>query len=450
MKLLFSISFLFLSAMAFAQHEHHTMQKPEKPPVKETKKDTIPAQKHDHDMSGHDHVMSHAFSLNLPMNRNGSGTSWLPDETPMYMYMTGKKAMWMFHGNVFLRYTNTDVFNKGIGSDKFDAPNWFMAMMNKRIGKKGLLTTKAMISLDPLTEGGAGYPLLFQSGETHNGSRLVNRQHPHDLFAEFSVAYTHAINKNTDVFGYFGYPGEPAISAPAFMHRISAMNNPDAPLGHHWQDATHITFGVGTLGFRYKQFKVEGSVFTGREPNEERYGFDKMLFNSYGYRMSYNPTRNWAFQFSQGFIKEPELLEPGVDVTRTTASALYARKLGKTKDLNAALIWGFNDKGAGHREHSLLLEENYRFGRNAIYSRYEWVQKSTEELELENQLGHQTFDVHVFTAGYNRGLWKSKVADLAIGAQATLNFPAAGLKQIYGDLPVDFQVYVQLRPVLQR
>lgn len=391
MKSQLTISFLLLSALAFGQHEHHTMQEPKKDTEKETKKDTIPVQKHDHDMNRHDHPMSHAFSLNLPMNRNGSGTSWLPDETPMYMYMTGKKAMWMFHGNVFLRYTNTDIFNKGIGSDKFDAPNWFMAMMNKRVGKKGLLTTKAMISLDPLTEGGAGYPLLFQSGETNNGSRLVNRQHPHDLFAELSVAYTHAISKNTDVFGYFGYPGEPAISAPAFMHRISAMNNPDAPLGHHWQDATHITFGVGTLGFRYKQFKIEGSVFTGREPNEERYGFDKMLFNSYSYRLSYNPTRNWAFQFSQGFIKEPELLEPGVDVTRTTASALYAKKLGKNKDLNAALIWGFNDKGAGHKEHSVLLEENYRFGRNAIYSRYEWVQKSTEELELENQLGHQTF-----------------------------------------------------------
>ncbi|MCG2615554.1 hypothetical protein LZZ85_14735 [Terrimonas sp. NA20] len=426
------------------------MKDQKKEPAKEIKKDTIPAGKHDHDMSGHGHTMSHAFSLNLPMNRNGSGTSWLPDETPMYMYMTGKKAMWMFHGNVFLRYTNTDIFNKGIGSDKFDAPNWFMAMMNKRIGKRGLFTTKAMISLDPLTEGGGGYPLLFQSGETHNGARLVNRQHPHDLFAELSVAYTHAINKNTDVFGYFGYPGEPAISAPAFMHRISAMNNPDAPLGHHWQDATHITFGVGTLGFRYKKLKVEGSIFTGREPNEERYGFDKMLFNSYSYRLSYNASRNWAFQFSQGFIKEPELLEPGVDVTRTTASALYAKKLGKDRDLNAALIWGFNDKGAGHKEHSLLLEENYRFGRNAVYSRYEWVQKSTEELELENQLGHQTFDVQVFSAGYNRGLWKSKVVDLAAGAQATLNFPAAGLKSVYGNLPVGFQVYVQLRPVLQR
>lgn len=446
MKSLLSAILLLIASRSFSQHEHHMMQeKNDTLP----KKDTMPAMHHDHQMQ-HEHPMTHAYSLNLPMSRNGSGTSWLPDQTPMYMYMTGKKAMWMFHGNVFLRYTNTDVFNKGIGGNKFDAPNWFMAMMNKRVGKKGLLTTKAMISLDRLTEGGDGYPLLFQSGETYKGSRLVNRQHPHDLFAELSVAYTYAISKNADVFGYFGYPGEPALSAPAFMHRISAMNNPDAPLGHHWQDATHITFGVGTLGFRYKQFKAEGSIFTGREPDEERYRFDKMRFDSYSYRLSYNPSSNWAFQFSQGFIHSPELLEPDEDVTRTTASALYAKKIGREKDLNTALIWGFNDKGAGHKEHSLLLEENYRFGRNAIYSRYEWVQKSTEELELENQLGHQTFDVHVFTAGYNRGIWQSKVADLAMGAQATLNFPASGLKPVYGNMPVGFQIYLQLRPVLQR
>ena len=438
---LLSCLLMLLARQAVAQHEHHSMKgMPEK-------KDTTPAMSHI--KTGHEHPMTHAYSLNLPMNRNGSGTSWLPDQTAMYMYMTGRKTMWMFHGNIFLRYTNTGIFNKRMGENKFDAPNWFMAMMNRQVGKKGLLSAKAMISLDRLTEGGNGYPLLFQSGETYQGRRLVNRQHPHDLFAELSIAYSYAVNKHTDVFAYAGYPGEPALSAPAFMHRISAMNNPDAPLGHHWQDATHITFGVGTLGFRYRQFKLEGSIFTGREPDEERYGFDQARFDSYSYRLSYNPAPEWAIQFSQGFINEPELLEPGQDVTRTTASVLYAKRTGKTRDLNTALIWGFNDKGAGHKEHSILLESNYRFGRNAFYGRYEWVQKSTEELQLEDQLGHQTFDVQVLTAGYNRGIWKSKLVDLAAGTQVTLNFPAAGLQPIYGRVPVGFQVYLQLRPGLR-
>ncbi len=445
-----TVFMLIFTNAAFAQHEHH-------------KKDTVPVKSDTTgkvmDHSGHsmhgksdDGMPTHAFSRNLPMSRNGSGTAWSPDNSPMYMWMKqGTKTDWMFHGNVFLRYTNTDIFNSGSrGSARWGAPNWFMAMMNNRVGKKGLFNATAMISLDRLTEGGDGYPILFQSGETWKGKRLVDRQHPHDLFSALSLGYTHAIKNNMDVFAYLGYPGEPALGAPAFMHRVSSMNNPDAPLGHHWQDATHITFGVATLGFRYRNFKIEGSSFTGREPNEERYGFDKARFNSYSYRLSFNPDTRWAMQFSQGFIKEPEALEPGVDITRTTASVLYAGKSGPDKHLSAALIWGLNDKGEDHKEHSVLLEGNYQFAKNAIFSRYEFVQKSTEELDLEDLLGHVTFDVHVLSLGYNRSLLQKGMFELTAGAKTTLNFPQGELKSLYGELPVGFQLYLQLRPALHK
>jgi hypothetical protein len=464
--LLIVVVIIFSSANhLLAQHDHHPpAQQKEKPTAEkkkeesstkttQPKKDTVPAghQMHDHQATESMAPMSHAYSRNLPMSRNASGTAWLPDASPMYMYMTGKKASWMFHGNIFLRYTNTDIFNNGSrGGSDIDAPNWFMSMVNKPVGKRGLFTAKAMISLDALTEGKNGYPLLFQSGETYKGARLVDRQHPHDLFSELSIGYTHAFNRETDAFVYVGYPGEPALGAPAFMHRISSLNNPDAPLGHHWQDATHITFGVVTAGFRYKQFKIEGSSFTGREPGENRYNFDEPTFDSYSYRLSYNPTRNWAVQFSQGFITEPEALEPGTDVTRTTASVLYSGKRNSGKQLDAALIWGYNDKGDDHKEHSVLLESNYRFGRNAFYNRYEFIQKSTEELDLEDELGHATYDVHTLSLGYNRSFWNNKVVELTTGAQATFNVPARELRSLYGDMPVSFQVYVQLRPTLHK
>src|SRR3546814_4603591 len=90
------------------------------------------------------------------------------------------------------------------------------------------------------------------------------------------------------------------------MHRPSAMNNPDAGLGHHWQDATHIIFGVATLGVRYKIFKLDGSLFTGREPNENRYSFDKPRFDSWSARLSANPSDNWPLQVSGASIKSPE------------------------------------------------------------------------------------------------------------------------------------------------
>jgi hypothetical protein len=460
-----SISGTFISG----QHEHHktqdtTAKKPSpvrKQPVKKKvmppKKDTMMMA---HRMDSMDHSMhmnnmsmpSHAYSRNLPMSRNGSGTGWNPDASPMYMWMRSTdKTDWMFHGNIFLRYTNQDMFNAGSrGSSSVSVPNWAMVMMNRKIGEKGLLNATAMISLDRITEGGNGYPLLFQSGETWMGQRLVDRQHPHDLFSGLSVGYTQMITKDIDVIAYFGYPGEPALGATTFMHRVSAMNNPDAPLGHHWQDATHITFGVGTLGLRYRNLKAEGSIFTGREPDENRYDFDKARFDSYSYRLSFNPTANWALQFSQGFIESPEALEPGEDVTRTTASVLYAKKLTMDNHVSAAVIWGLNDISAGHKEHSFLLEGNYQFIKNTAYSRYEYIQKSKEELDLHNGYPDKNFNIHLFTLGYNRQLTSFSRIDLNAGAQFTLYGVDKNLQSLYGEAPVGFQVYLQLRPSIHK
>src|SRR6201986_2936680 len=58
--------------------------------------------------------MNSQYSLDLPMSRDGSGTSWVPDETPMYAYMiNGKKWMTMIHGSIFMRYNNQDIFKSG-------------------------------------------------------------------------------------------------------------------------------------------------------------------------------------------------------------------------------------------------------------------------------------------------------------------------------------------------
>jgi hypothetical protein len=110
-KIFTVVLIVFVSAAAFAQHDHHTT-----PKTDTTHRDHQMQMNHgDHQMSDAEMPpMSHAFSLNLPMNRNGSGTGWLPDASPMYGYMLhSKKWMYMFHGNIFLRYTNQDVSNRG-------------------------------------------------------------------------------------------------------------------------------------------------------------------------------------------------------------------------------------------------------------------------------------------------------------------------------------------------
>jgi hypothetical protein len=454
-KIGITIAILFnIAVSGYAQHQH---EKVDSMNMKRTN-DTMPvndSMMNMHEMHMHHQMempgMNHSFSLSLPMNRNGSGTSWSPDNNPMYMIMAHtKKGMWMFHGSVFVRYNTQQLTDKTSRSDaQFDAPNWFMTMYNRPVGKNGLLNFTGMISLDPLTVTLKGYPLLFQSGESYKGEPLVDRQHPHDFFAALSVGYTQRLSEKVDVFGYFGYPGEPAISAPTFMHRVYALNDPDAPLSHHWQDATHITFGVATLGLRVDKFKLELSNFTGREPDEHRYDFDPMKFDSYSWRLSFNPNKSWAMQFSQAYIKSPEALHPEENIWRYTASALYASPVTMDgKYFTSAFVWGMNDLGKDDREHSILLEGTQQFSKQALYGRYEFVQKSAEELDLEDDFGNKLFNIHKLTAGTNRRLFYAGKIEFLAGVQTSINFPPNSLQGLYGNTPMAGEVYIELRPRL--
>ncbi|MEW6470211.1 MAG: hypothetical protein AB1458_14925 [Bacteroidota bacterium] len=442
MKAKLILILVIVHTCAWAQQHHHHHQ---------PKKDSLPADstkvRHRPDSVPH---MNHSFSLSLPMSRNGSGTAWLPDASLMYGHgYMGKRWMLMFHGNLFLRYNRQDVTGKGSrGGEKFDAPNWLMLMGQRKAGKRGLLHISGMFSLDPLSVGGEGYPLLFQTGETYQGNPLIDRQHPHDLFSELALAYTHRVSENTDITAYFGYPGEPALGPVAFMHRLSALNNPDAPLGHHWQDATHITFGVATLGVRLGKLKLEGSSFTGREPDENRYDLDRPRFDSYSFRVLFNPTGRIALQASGAFVRSPDALEPDENVRKTTASAIYHLPLSmENRYFSSALVWGYNK--SDHGEHSLLIEPVLQLDRTAVYGRYEWVQKPGEELGLHQFNGHGIlFPVQAITLGINQTFVRAYGNNLALGLQGSLFIADKRLNAIYGEYPMSAEVYIRFSPHL--
>jgi hypothetical protein len=306
-----------------------------------------------------------------------------------------------------------------------------------------------MMSLDPLTEGGRGYPLLFQSGETWHDQPLHDRQHPHDLFSEASLSLSQRFTPDVSAFAYFGYPGEPALGPPTFMHRISAMDNPDAPIGHHWEDSTHVTFGVATLGAVWRNVKVEGSVFTGREPGENRYDFDQPRFDSFSGRVSWNPTQNIALQISHGYLKSPEASEPDAKLHRTTASAVFNQPLGPDSNWSTSLVWGQNNLTGEGKTQSALFETNYQRGRDTIYGRFERVEKSGHELVLDESEHGRVFPIYAYTIGYVRDLTHGNAIDVGVGGQFTINSMPDELERYYGDdVPYSFQVFLRVRPSL--
>ena len=408
------------------------------------------AMKHgEHEQEAHgEHKMQMSMQSSVdiadPMSRESSGTSWVPDSTPMYgkMFMFGDDML-MLHGAIFPRYTNVSTRR---GDDRIDAPNWIMGMYSHPVGESAQLGGRLMMSLDPLTEGGRGYPLLFQTGELWHDQPLHDRQHPHDLFDELSISYSQKFDDGLSAYLYFGYPGEPALGPPTFMHRPSAMDDPDAPLGHHWQDSTHVTFGVATAGLAWRNVKIEGSIFTGREPDEDRYNFDEPQFDSYSGRISWNPTQNLALQVSYGYIESPEALDPDVNRHRTTASIIYNQPLGRDSNWSNSFVWGQNND-SGEKTQSFLFESNYQRRCDTVYARWERVQKSGHELVLKPADESHVFPISGYTIGYVRDLSHGNGIDIGLGTQFTINDRPDSLDRYYGDnLGYAFEFFLRIRP----
>jgi hypothetical protein len=238
------------------------------------------------------------------------------------------------------------------------------------------------------------------------------------------------------------------------MHRASASENPSATLGHHLQDSTHISFGVLTTGFTYRGLKLEGSVFNGREPDENRYDFDAHRWNSRSARLSFMPNRNWAFQVSHGFLKSPEGQEPEADVRRTTASVQYNRPFDRG-NWASAFVWGRNhitEHGEVRNLNSYTLESTVNFlERNYLYTRLELVDKD-ELLREEDRatLGieghHPSFRVGAYTFGGSREVWNTDEVSFALGGDVTFYSKPTVLDPLYGNHPVSWKLFFRIRP----
>ena len=394
----------------------------------------------------HQHTM--AMDTVLPsMERMGSGTTWIPDAVALPS-ATGEYGRWslMGHGMLFAQY---DRQSGPRGAEQFDLLNWGMLMASRPLAG-GRLQLRTMLSLDPATSRDGGYPLLLQSGETFEGEALHDRQHPHDFWMELGALYERAFTPDLALSLYGAPSGEPALGPVAFMHRPSAVDDPMAPLSHHWQDATHITFGVVTAGVFGKRWKIEASAFNGLEPDEDRWDFDRLRLNSFSGRLTLNPAAEWSITLGYGALEEPEILHPG-DVQRIVASVLYGRRFRDAGQLAMSAVWGANRHTGASFTHSGLLEaELIVDDRNTVFGRAEIVQKSGEDLVLDDTQHDELFNVGAVSAGYIRDILAGAGMTTGIGVRATLNLLPSSLEATYGSTtPTGLVVFLRLRPTLK-
>jgi mono/diheme cytochrome c family protein len=400
------------------------------------------------------------------MRALGSGTALQPASTPVWawMWMPGE-WMVMLHGELKIGF-NHQGGPRGVG--KAESQNWLMLMAERKVGP-GRLMLRGMFSAEPLTTPHGGFPQLFQTGETYRQRPVIDAQHPHDLFMELAASYTVPISENVSFQLYGGPVAEPALGPVAFMHRASAIENPSAPLGHHWQDSTHITHGVITGALTAWRFKFEASGFHGAEPDEDRVALEMGKLDSYSFRTWFTPTQNWAMQFSYGHLTNPEALTTG-DLERLTASVSYNRPLARG-NWASTLIWGRNSEEHGN-SNSYLFESTLNFRRkNHLFTRLELLDK--QGLLADNIFGRsglirtpiiptgqrgihlpeefeRWFRVGAFSFGGVRDFVENEKLRMGLGAEVTFYHKPSALDPIYGRQPVSYSVFLRFRPGQRR
>ncbi|MFQ5473142.1 MAG: hypothetical protein ACE5FA_09700 [Dehalococcoidia bacterium] len=360
------------------------------------------------------------------------------------------------------------------------------SMVTVRIGRRvgpGLFSATAMTSLEPIM-GSRGYPLLLQTGETSDGvTPLLDRQHPHDLFMQLSARYAVEVDTTFAIFLRVAPVGPPALGPPVFMHRLSGRNLPTAPIAHHFMDATHITYGVVTLGIvRDRKVTIEGSIFNGREPDQRRWNLERPAFNSFALRVTVDPHPDWSIQASLGQLDSPEQVHPGIDVVKLTLSATYNRPLaagnwqttlilGRNKSEQAiiplsqaratfppAILAHFlaQQPPQGVPEDSLslffparaqsaiLVESAIQRRQTSVFARFEWARK--DELFGPADVRHsRLFGVSKASLGGIVELPARAPVRIGFGAVGSVHFVAGDLQNIYGSLPASLLVFGRVR-----
>ena len=375
------------------------------------------------------------------LRHSSSGTSLEPNSSTPPMLMRPAASMpgkWseMMHGEASIAEQQQ---TGPRGRDKLFSVNWLMPMA-QRPTARGQWTFAGMFSLEPATITGRYYPELFQQGETAFGKAIVDGQHPHNLFMELAAMYDLYLGKRGLASLYAAPVGDPALGPVAFPHRMSAESDPLAPLAHHLQDSTHISYDVLTGGVTWGSARIEASGFHGREPGENRWIISAGAVDSWSARLTAAPARDWIAQYSLGHLHSPEALRPDEDVLRQTAS-IAAHHTWSAADLDATAIWGRNHTiGTDVNANGYLLEAEARLrSRQSLWTRIENDDRTTDLLgaaapSQESVVGR----VQAYTGGYAHRIWHNDWSALELGAQATLYSTPPRLLPLYGAHPMGF------------
>lgn len=406
----------------------------------------------------HEHV-SVAATMLTP-TRESSGTSWLPPDTPMF----GVHRPWRgwdlrVDGSafgLFLVEPGDRHRTGGAGEWQFALPNWGMITARRGVGG-GRVGGRIMLSAEPLTVPGCGSLSYLATGEQCENDTVHDRQGPHDAVMELAADYERPLAGAWRWQVYAGLAGEPALGPPRASHRPSSIVNPIGPVTHHWLESTPTAFGIITAGAHTGRLKVEGSVFHGRDPDENRGDLDLGGLDSVAGRLSYLPTDRLAVQISAGRVRSAVLAFLQPDDTfatkatasvayhhRTASGALWATTVAIGSDSSREQVSGQvldATTFAGLVETSLDLSD-----RHTVFGRVELMQMPAHHLHATEYFT-AIFGVAKVQAGYVRQFRSRRAIVPGLGATVAVSVLPPELESRYSTrVAPTFAIFLSLRP----
>ncbi len=323
------------------------------------------------------------------------------------------------------------------GQTRLTGPGTWMLMYDQDLSSGNHLSINVMASPEQLTVGDRGTPQLLQ---TEN----IDAMHAHDtlMALEFRDVLTFGPGDRQRLTFLFAPRGEAAIGPVPFMHRASAVGNPDAPLGHALQDGFHDASTVLGLQYQIAGTSIEATAFSGRDLS---WPFPLHGPDSYGVRV----IQTISDQVALGASYADALLSDdagGEEHNQFISAWLTTSHVFDGNTLKSSLIWGRTRAERGSYFDSFLGEAVYQRGRNAIFGRAEVLQITPEQLGLV--IGGGSADarwVQALTVGYETTLFENNSASLRLGGSYTADFVPEDFQPAYGSDPGGAKVYLRLQ-----
>jgi hypothetical protein len=395
-------------------------------------------------------AMSHQALLPDPLAELGPMEVWDQEmQMAMPFPMKGMEKstiMLMIHGYGFFETVAEEGAKRG--RTDFAGPNMLMIDLGSTVSRHEYFNIDLMLTSELWTVASTGTPELLQIGEEQkDGTPFLDAQHPHSspiMGLTFSDTIALADDKS-NLKLFFAPRGESTDGPIPFMHRVTGMVNPDAPLGHHvGQDVGHISSTVLGESLKLGGFHLEMSTFNGSEPSPTQVDLPMGPLNSFAVRVIQDLSPQFSAMASYAWVGTPE---PGVADAERFSGSLYAHlPLSADWTFHTTLIYG----GITHIDNASFLSsfsEEFLLNTKTmnLFARFEELQRTPNQLQVPGLTDPDNGRwVSAFTVGYSHQVAAWDGWQLSAGLSVTNDMVPAEYSGAYEGNPFTYKFFFQL------